>query len=98
MKLKVVSCCSCLLLMGIQGDALNLPPRCAGEAVPALQNILVVAVFRLDGGDFEWATASATGDVLGNRAGWGVHWGMTSKSLNSVTGTKANSAEHSGQA
>ena len=84
--------------MGIQGNAHDFPPRYAGEAVPALQNILVVAVFRLDSGDFEGPAALATGDVLGIGAGWGVHWGMTSKSLNSVTGTKANSAEHSGQA
>ena len=84
--------------MGIQWNAHNLPPRYAGEAVPALQNILVIAVFKLDGGDFEGSTALATGDVLVVGAGWGVHFGMTSKSLNSVTGTKANSAEHSGQA
>ena len=84
--------------MGIQGNTHNLPPRCAGEAVPALQNILIVAVLKLDGGDFEGAAALATGDVLVVGAGWGVHWGMTSKSLNSVTGMKANSAKHSGQA
>ena len=98
MKLEFVWCCSCLLLMGIHGNALNLPPWYAGEAVPALHDTLVVTVFRLDSGDFEGAAALATGDVLEIEAGWGVHWGMTSKSLNSVTGTKANSAEHSGQA
>ena len=63
----------CLRGVAVQGNALNFPPRCAGEAVPALQNILIVAVLRLDSGDFEGATASATGDVLVVGSGWGVH-------------------------
>ena len=74
-----------LRVVAVQGNTHNRPPRCAGEAVPALQNILIIAVFKLDSGDLEGATALATGDVLEIRAGWGVHWGMTSKSLNSVT-------------
>lgn len=84
--------------MGIQGNTHDLPPRCAGEAVPALQNPLIVAVLGKDGGDLERSPAFGAGLVLGIWGGGGVHWGMTSKSLNSVTGTKANSAEHSGQA
>lgn len=81
----------------VQGNTLNCPPRCAGEAAPALQNPLIVAVLGKDGGDFEQPPAFGAGQVLGIWGGGGVHWGMTSKSLNSVIGTKANSAEHSGQ-
>ena len=59
----------CLRGVVVQGNTLNLPPRCAGEAVPALQNILIVAVFKLDGGDLKRSAALATGDVLGIWAG-----------------------------
>lgn len=62
-----------LRFKNVQGNTLNCPPRCAGEAAPALQNPLIVAVLGKDGGDLERSAAFGAGLVLGFWGGGGVH-------------------------